>query len=202
MERASNGRKGPWIPLASLALLLLSTGQGWGDIYRYVDRNGVIHFTNTPTSSKYQLYIRDRGRVEKPEKDRERFDPVIQEASRRYGISFPLLKAMIQVESDYDLRAVSSKGAMGLMQIMPDTADLLDIRDPFDPRENIMGGTRYLKMMLERFNGELPLALAAYNAGPGSVDRYNRIPPYQETESYVKKILDHFNRFKASHPPR
>lgn len=165
------------------------------DIYKYIDSNGVLHFTNIPISSGYQLYIK-----EKPEAmtySNDMFDHYISEASRHYGLDFYLIKAMIKVESDFNPRAVSKKGAKGLMQIMPFNFERLHVIDPFDPKENIMGGSMYIKQLLLQYKGRLPLALAAYNAGPGVVDRYKRIPPYRETENYVKKVMKQYNVLKT-----
>jgi len=156
----------------------------------------VLHFTNVPTSSNYKIYIREKpGRSLNSDVTR-RYDQIITEAAERHGVSFSLLKAMIKIESDFNPRAISKAGAMGLMQIMPENIKNLKIKDPFDPRENIMGGTRYLKQMIDRFNGKLPLALAAYNAGPNIVERYQRIPPYAETENYVEAVMKYYSIFK------
>lgn len=168
------------------------------DIYLYVDSEGVLHFTNTPTSSNYKVYMRETPKRTKAWHNIRNYDDVIFEASRRTGLSFSLLKALIHVESYFNPRAVSKKGAMGLMQIMPQNLNVLNINDPFDPWENIMGGANYLKSMLQRFGGQLPLALAAYNAGPSAVERYNDIPPYQETKQYVQKVMKYFNLYKRS----
>lgn len=116
------------------------------------------------------------------------FDPLIEEASRRYGISAALIRAVIRTESAFDSLAVSSAGAQGLMQLMPALAQDLGVRDPFDPRENIMAGTRYLSALLTEHGGDLALALASYNAGPGNVARYQGIPPFKETREYVERI--------------
>ena len=126
------------------------------------------------------------------------FDTVIAEAAESNGVSPFLLKALIHVESDFNPRAVSKKGALGLTQIMPFNLDLLDVQDPFDPRDNVMGGARYLRAMMDRFNGQLGLALAAYNAGPTAVEHYNDIPPYKETRNYVQKVLKFFRYYKNS----
>ena len=167
------------------------------DIYLYVDSEGVLHFTNTPTSDRYKVYMQEP--VHRPQVlFIGSYDDVISEAARRNGLSSSLLKALIHVESYFNPRAVSKKGAMGLMQIMPENLQLLNIDDPFDPWENIMGGAAYLKAMLERFSGQLPLALAAYNAGPGAVEKYNDIPPYPETRQYVRKVMKYFNLYKQS----
>jgi soluble lytic murein transglycosylase-like protein len=124
-----------------------------------------------------------------PTMARERFEPLVQEHSARQSLRPDLVRAVIQVESGFNPRARSPKGAMGLMQLMPATARDLGVRDAYDPGENIRGGTLYLRRLLDRFDGNEELALAAYNAGPDAVDRYGRrIPPYQETRDYVRKI--------------
>lgn len=114
-------------------------------------------------------------------------EAVVQKTASRYGLDPGLLKAVIRVESDFNPLAVSSAGAMGLMQLMPSTAKSLGVTNPFDPQQNIDGGARYLKSMIDKF-GDVNLGLAAYNAGPGAVDRYGGVPPYRETVSYLQKI--------------
>jgi soluble lytic murein transglycosylase-like protein len=120
---------------------------------------------------------------------RDNYDALIVEHARAQGLRADLVRAVVQVESGYNPRAVSTKGAQGLMQLMPSTARQLGVRAPFDPEENIRGGTTYLRQLLDRFDGNEELALAAYNAGPLAVDRYgNKVPPYRETRDYVRKV--------------
>jgi soluble lytic murein transglycosylase-like protein len=116
------------------------------------------------------------------------FDAFIEEAAALYGVSSDLVRAVIQTESGFDPRAVSGVGAKGLMQLMPRTARALGVKDPFDPRQNIFGGVKYLSTLLEKYNGNVALALASYNAGPGNVRKHGGIPPFRETRGYVKKI--------------
>lgn len=181
----------------ALVVLISVAAPVHADIYRYIDENGVMHFTNAPTSSvhKYQVFIKERPKP-KSSRSSQAYDNLISEAADRYGISFPLLKAIVKAESDFDPKAVSSKGAMGLMQIMPENFKRLGLKDPFDPRQNINAGARYFKQMYERFKGKLALSLAAYNAGPTAVDYYKTIPPYEETEEYVKRVLKYYYNFK------
>ncbi|GAB6096303.1 lytic transglycosylase domain-containing protein [Desulfatiferula olefinivorans] len=168
---------------------LIGTGAD-AEIFTYTDEDGVMHFTDSPSKEEMVLFIRNN-----PESRRavyhcpDRYNDIILQAARVHNLSFSLIKALIKVESNFNPHAVSKVGAKGLMQIMPKNMKELNIDDPFNPYENIMGGSRYLRKMLNRFDGQLVLALAAYNAGPTAVERYKDIPPYTETRRFVEKVI-------------
>lgn len=195
MMALSNKNKYIGIFFVSLGILM-SVLPANADIYMYIDKGGVMHFTNVPTSSRYKLFVKGRPSRSSGSYSSTKYDHFIDKASRKHGISFPLVKAVIKVESNFNPRAVSRAGAQGLMQIMPGTADLLNVSDPFDPWENIMGGTRYLRMLMDRFDGKLSFVLAGYNAGPERVVRHKGIPPIRETQNYVKKVKKYYRMFK------
>jgi soluble lytic murein transglycosylase-like protein len=163
------------------------------DIYRYVDEDGVIHFSNVPTHYRFRLYISETHLDYKAYFDR--YDRIIVRAARKHGVDNTLVKAVIRAESDFDRHAVSNKGAQGLMQLMPETAKDLAVKDSFNPNENINAGVRYLKRQLNNFQNNVPLALAAYNAGENAVRRYGRIPPYKETRTFVDRVLRYWDEF-------
>ncbi len=183
----------------TIIITFLAPG-AFADIYRYIDENGVMHFTNAPTSSSrdFKLFLRERSQSSPSWYYSKKYDDLITAASERFGVSFPLLKAIIKAESDFDPQAVSKKGAMGLMQIMPQNFKLLGLKDPFNPTQNINAGARYFRQLYDRFDGKLALSLAAYNAGPTAVDRYKTIPPYEETEEYVRRVLKYYYNYKNS----
>ncbi len=129
--------------------------------------------------------------------DSKDFDGMIADASKKHGVDESLIRAVIRQESAYNPKATSHCGAMGLMQLMPDTAKELGCADAYDPYQNIMGGTKYLKQLLERFDGNMTKAIAGYNAGPGAVEQYGGLPPYRETQDYVTKVLDNYRHYKG-----
>ena len=129
-----------------------------------------------------------------------RFDAVIREAAQLYQLPEALIRAVIRQESDFNPYSVSSSNAMGLMQLLPSTAASMNVSDPFDPRQNILGGTRFLRLLANTFNGDLVLTVAAYNAGAGAVIRYSGVPPYDETQHYVRQVLRFYYEFRARAP--
>jgi soluble lytic murein transglycosylase-like protein len=190
------------IALLFFCIILLMTNVSSAGIYRYEDENGVVHFTNCPRDPKFVLYLReskdDVG--EEPSsistKDSGNYDSLISEFSKKYQVDFALIKAIIRTESGFNPRAVSRKGAKGLMQLMPATAQRMNVSNVFNPRDNIEGGVRYFKYLLSLFNNDLRLSLAAYNAGENLVSELRTIPPYRETVDYVRKVLNHYQSYR------
>jgi soluble lytic murein transglycosylase-like protein len=170
-----------------LLLLITVISDSYADIYKYVDENGVTYYTNAPESKSYRKVMTERKNYQNYQ-NQDDYNEIIHSMSSKYDVEPSLIRAVITVESNWKYNAVSDKGAIGLMQLMPSTAKDLAVNNPFDPEENIEGGTRYLRFLLDKFN-DLPLALAAYNAGPKTVESSGRIPSITETEQYVKKVL-------------
>lgn len=180
------------VALNLLAGLSLATAQA--EIYQYIGANGTISLTNVPSDTRYRKIDVESARFHAILSERE-LEPVIKRHSFQQQLHPALIRAVIKAESNFDPRAISRAGAIGLMQLMPQTAVRLDVRDMFDPDENVGGGTKYLRQLLDRFHGNLPLALAAYNAGENVVDRYQSLPPIDETRQYVRKVLRYYRTF-------
>jgi len=170
-------------------------------LYRWVDERGVVHFTDTPSDERFaKVSIRKPMGPAVESLRPGHYDGVIQRTARMHGLPPALVKAVIRAESNFDPTARSHKGAMGLMQLMPGTARAMGVADPWHAEENVRGGTRYLRSMVNRY-GDVRLALAAYNAGPQAVDRYGDVPPYTETQEYVRRVLAYYRRYDG-HPRR
>ncbi|MBW4055125.1 MAG: lytic transglycosylase domain-containing protein [Proteobacteria bacterium] len=191
---------------AALVFTLLTLRYANADIYRYVDENDIVHFTDAPTDKRFKVFLRDL------KKDRQlrtklkyaasvnpaEFEQLINTCSAKYGVNPCLVKAVIHAESGYNPNAVSSKGASGLMQLMPATARSLKVADRFNPKDNVEGGVKYLRFLLDTFRGDVSLAVAAYNAGLNKVAKYGGIPPYNETRTYVDRVLSYMKSYQES----
>lgn len=187
-----------WFLLAVNLSLPLSA---WATIYTFTDEAGTVHFTNVPDDPRYRPTTGQRNPSPVASRNTVIYDEHIREASLLYQIDPLLIKAVIQAESNFDCRAVSKKGAKGLMQLMPETAKDLNVYDPFDPQANILGGTLYLRQLLERFDGDLKMVLAAYNAGPNRVETLGEIPNIPETQTYVRRVLGNYKKLTGKSSP-
>lgn len=209
---------------AAVVVGLLRPRSAAADIYTYTDADGVVHFTNIKPKGKdrgkawKKIIVEDPDKGTKAAADRggcarcdavpardnapqrfHRYDAFIAEAAELYRIPEPFIRAVIHVESNYDPRVVSSAGARGLMQLMPAVEKDMRVGNVFDPRENILGGTRLLRVLANRYEGDLVLTIAAYHAGPGSLAKYgNQVPPYTNTRKYLRMVLDRYYQYKAA----
>ena len=182
---------------AFLIGICLAEGAARAEIYSFVDGRGVVHFSNAPSDPRYK-------KIKVPERPLLRLTPpsakavhlAIMRNSEEHRVDPALVRAVIRAESSFDADAVSRKGAMGLMQLMPRTARSLKLSNPYDPQQNISGGVRYLRYLLDRFDGNVPLALAAYNAGESRVSRESRIPRISETREYVRRVLRYYKAYR------
>lgn len=164
------------------------------DIY-VSHENGVSTYTDRPTKRGFKIYLIRRAFRAFRGKESADYDRLIASACQNHGVEFALVKALIKAESAFDPSAISRAGAQGLMQLMPQTAELHKVKDAYAPEDNIAGGVRHLRMLLDRFGGDLTLTLAAYNAGAEKVKRYNGVPPYRETQDYVQRVLQYREKY-------
>lgn len=195
------------LPLIAAALLI--PGRAEATIYSFVDENGITHYSNVPSDPQFRpilnLHSKRGGGTysgyngDLPA-DPDSYDHMIRSAASRYQVDPHLVKAVIRAESNFDYMARSRKGALGLMQLMPGTATDMEVADPFDPQDNIYGGTRYLSKMLSLFPGNLRLALAAYNAGPGRVLGSGQVPRIKETIDYIQKVQLYYQQYQNNSP--
>jgi len=199
------------IQLLLLLVPAISAGIAHADIYRYVDADGTVHFTNVPQDSRFKVYLKERKTPDAvtdtlsseirhyDEKERARYAKPIREAARATRLEPALIHAVISAESGYNPFARSPKGAAGLMQLMPETARRYGVTNRLDPTQNISGGARYLRDLIRMFNNDIQLAVAAYNAGENAVVRAgNRIPPYQETMTYVPRVMTYYKKYRTT----
>jgi len=186
------------VAMLSIGLWIAPT-PAFADVYYYKDSQGVLTFTNVPNHGGYRRMIRDNnGPGSDPSTVNGSYEELILAASGRHNVNADLIRAVIKAESDFRSNARSHKGAMGLMQLMPETARLHNVADAYDPGENVEGGVRHLKMLLERYQGDLQLSLAAYNAGSGAVEKHGGIPPFTETQEYVRRVLRFYDSYRGS----
>lgn len=198
--RSGQGISACALSLSLLILFLFLPAEAPADVYRYVDNQGTTHYTNVPDSRKFSLWRREQRVLLKPTLGNVKYETLIAEAAGRHGVDHALIKAVIKAESNFNAQAISPKGAQGLMQLMPQTAALLQVEDSFEPESNIDGGVRYLRYLINVYGGDLRLALAAYNAGEKAVAKHRGIPPFAETRTYVRRVLDLYDRFNRKEP--
>lgn len=205
-----------WLAMAMVSCLAVQAGAA---IYSYRDEQGRLYLTDSPPNHNYKIVVTSRKEREGPDSPAqttfsansamaeaqkfllpsdESFSKYINEAAKKHDLDPYLIKSVIKAESDFDPNVQSSKGAQGLMQLIPSTAKLVGCDDSFDARQNILGGSNYLRMMLKRFDGRIDYALAAYNAGPGNVEKHKGIPPFRETQNYVRKVKHYYKQYSSN----
>jgi soluble lytic murein transglycosylase-like protein len=184
-------------------LMLSVTTLHAADLYTFIDEEGNTYYTNIPGEGRMRVPLPEKKSISEPlfkhSPNGEAYEPMIVTASQRYSVDPNLVRAVIKAESNFNHRAVSPKGALGLMQLMPETAQKMTVTNPFNPEENIQGGVRYLSELLHLFNWNLPLALAAYNAGPQRVIGRNEIPLFEETRNYIQRVMAYYKNLNRNH---
>ena len=185
--------------LVAVATIFLPLAPVFGDVFAFKDANGVMTFTNVPNHAGYHRVLKENpGQTYLGSAISNSYEDLIRSIASRHNLDTDLVRAVIRAESDFNSTARSNKGAMGLMQLMPDTARLHNVIDAFDPSDNVEGGVRHLKMLLERYQGNLELSLAAYNAGSGAVEKHGGIPPFAETREYVRRVLRFYDSYRGN----
>ena len=184
--------------LVLLCTLFAGANRASADVYVYKNSQGVLTFTNVPNHSGYRRVLgENNGQAVSGALGPSAFEDLIRSASGRYNVDADLVRAVIKAESDFRSNARSNKGAMGLMQLMPETARLHNVIDAYDPSENVDGGVRHLRMLLDRYQGDIELSLAAYNAGSGAVEKHGGIPPFAETREYVRRVVRLYDSYRG-----
>lgn len=184
----------------AVCTLALSAPAVRADILKFIDEEGVIHFTDRGVSDKYEVFMRAHAPLPRSvmyDANRWRYMPLVRAAAAEFGVDAGFIVCVIEAESGFNPGAISAAGARGLMQLMPSTAMRYRVDNPFDPESNIVGGTRHLKSLLQKYHGSMKLALAAYNAGEDAVAKYDGVPPFRETREYVAKIIQRYNKSAA-----
>ena len=193
-----------YISICTFVFVVSFSNFAKADIFKFEAEDGTLHFTDNPVHSGFKLYMKDFKQDKKLRTkfkfsgDPSKYDDIIKKSAQKYGVSVALVKAVIQAESGYNPNAVSRTGASGLMQLMPKTAKHLKVADSFNPTDNVEGGVKYLSFLLNTFNGDTTLALAAYNAGLGKVAKYRGVPPYRETINYIQRVLSYMQSYQVS----
>lgn len=196
-----------FVPILVIVLTILgSVASGKAEIFRFVAPDGAVHFSNVPTDARYKRFVSPGTSFSQFRSSsvshRARFYRLIDDTAREYRVDPALIRAVVKAESDYDPGAVSSAGALGLMQLMPGTAEDLEVRNPFNPEENVRGGVQHLRYLLDRFQGNTILAVAAYHAGEQNVDRHGGVPPIEATQHYVKRVMAYHKQYQTSMPKK
>ena len=184
--------------ISMIAFQLIYPNNAEANIYMRRGKNRTLYFSNVPVSNGYKVFMRTASKYKNKSYKILKYKKLIQKAAKKYGVNSRLISAVVRAESGYKKSAVSDKGAEGLMQLMPATQRMLNVSNPFNPAQNIFAGTKYLKSLLVKYNGNMSLALAAYNAGKNAVKQYGGIPPYSQTQNYVREVAGYYDNYKKN----